>query len=84
MAAEFADTSEVRSFIRRWRKIMMQAGQRQGMRAMSVNQFDRDGLTDLLEGAVELADLLIERYPNRAGNVTRNREMLRDRLARHK
>ena len=83
MVEGFAQTPEVQSFLQRWRKIMMHGQQRVVMRAHAVADFDRDGVTDLLEGAIELADTLTGRYPDRAATLTQYRELLREHLAGH-
>jgi hypothetical protein len=83
MAEDFVAAPEIRDFILRWRKIMMHGHHRMKERAHGVLSFDRDGLTDLLKGAIDLADTLAERYPAKAAKVTQYREQLRDQLARY-
>lgn len=83
MIRDFASTPEVEQFMYRWRKILRQGGQKNAQRAMANDPFDVDALNSLLSGAVELADLLIHRYPDRTASLIPKRELLREQLARH-
>lgn len=83
MLQGFGDAPEVQSFTKRWRKIGMQSQQRLRGRRNGMIWCDDDLLDDLLENALDLVDVLTDKFPDRREQLEMNRESLRGFLARH-
>ncbi len=74
---------EVQNFMRRWRKSFMQGHSRQVHIANVHAQADREAFVPLLETAIDLVDLLSERYPDKEASLKTDKEALRAALARY-
>lgn len=82
MLTDFSRTAEVRDFLERWRKITMQGQHRMQQRHNVWGKFDEDLQAALLESAIELADLLKQRFPDKGNMLENLQEKLREHLAR--
>jgi len=80
---DFPAEPEVRSYMRRWRKVAIHNQHRMANRRHDVLDFDVDLFESLVQGAIDLVDILIARYPDRAERLLEQQRTLREQLARH-
>lgn len=73
---------EVQSYVARWRKSMRHGMHRMRNRVHSVADFDEDLFNSLIEGALNIADTLISRYPDNAEALRKQQEVIRGHLER--
>lgn len=83
MLERFVREPEVGAYILRWRKAMMHHQHRFVNRRHEVHEFDEDLFESLVQGAIDLADILISRHPDQADVLARQQGILRDQLAGH-
>lgn len=80
---DFSQTTEVRDFIRRWQKLLHHDMHRNYGRSDRKSS-DDDIQVSLLENAVEIVEILMQRFPNKSDELGKNKEKLNEQLARYK
>lgn len=89
MLQDFEEVQEVNDFLKRWRRVLMQKGQRIEMRIdnekniAGINEIEQDLQVSLLEDAIELADILMQRFPDKKDHLLDYQRKIRENLARY-
>jgi Mg-chelatase subunit ChlD len=80
----FSQATEVHNFVMRWRKLLHHEQSRNSNRSNNRSNSDDDIQMSLLENAVELVELLMQRFPDKADELKNHKEKLNEQLARYK
>lgn len=89
MLENFTRLQEVKDFLRRWRRVTLQGNHRKQARANNIknidriNKIDKDLQVSLLEDAIELADTLMQRFPDQKNQLLDCQRRIRENLARY-
>jgi Ca-activated chloride channel homolog len=89
MLQDFEEVQEVNDFLKRWRRVRMQQGQRMNLRIdnekniAGINEIEKDLQVSLLEDAIELAYTLMQRFPDKKDHLLDYQRKIRENLARY-
>jgi len=80
---EFAETREAHHFIMRWKKATYHERHRKKRRTNIRLRFDDDLQVDLLKDAINLVDILTDKYPDKRSKLLMGMEKLREQLEKY-
>jgi hypothetical protein len=81
----FVGTVEVQDFLKRWKKVSSRDQHRMIQRENAFSGgFDRDLQVDLLTNAIDLIEVLIQRFPDKKDELIAHKDRLHVQMARYK